>query len=235
MRPDADSAHILIVDDDSRIREVLKAYLVRNGFWCSDADGSEQATLLLNLFNVDLIIMDVMMPGEDGISLTAKLRRSINTPVIFLSAKGEVADRIDGLAAGGDDYVPKPFDPKELLLRIEAILRRSPKDEPDAEPDPRLSLGEFTFDSKRGELWRGEELVGLTSSEVIILKRLAKSPGSPIGRESLAERVTGKKSEAQNRAIDVMVSRLRGKFERDPRNPRYLATVRGTGYMLVPD
>ena len=234
-RPDQDSAHILIVDDDSRIREVLQAYLVKNGFWCSAANGADQAARVLKMFRIDLIIMDVMMPGEDGISLTARLRNLIDTPVIVLSAKSEVLDRIDGLSAGADDYVPKPFDPQELLLRIEAILRRSEKDRRVEPIEISLSLGAHMFDSRRGELWRGQERVPLTQSEIAVLRLLAKTPNKPVERPTLAKEITGKEFNFQDRGIDVMVSRLRSKFEDDPRNPRFLTTVRGTGYMLVPD
>ncbi|WP_347311843.1 response regulator [Defluviimonas sp. SAOS-178_SWC] len=228
--------HLLIVDDDERIRSLLQKFLIRNGFWVTAARDGAHARRLLDGLEFDLIVMDVMMPGEDGISLTRDLRARMTTPILLLTAKGETADRIAGLEAGADDYLAKPFEPKELLLRINAILRRTP-----AKAEPKLpkvlNMGAVRYDVDRGEMWRGTDLVRLTATEAALMRIFAAKPGEPISRTQLVEdlgRGSGR-GEAQERAVDVQITRLRRKFETDPKQPRYLQTVRGAGYMLAPE
>lgn len=227
------SAHLLVVDDDARIRALLRRFLLREGYLVTTAPDAARARVLLKGLEFDLIVLDVMMPGEDGLSLIRSLRPRLTTPVLLLTARGETADRISGLEAGADDYLPKPFDPRELLLRINAILRRMPAAAPTA---PRmLGLGELRYDVERGELWRGEDWVHLTETESALLRRLAEMPGEPVNRLELSEDLAGSEEETSERAIDVQITRLRRKLEPDPRQPRYLQTVRGVGYRLVVD
>jgi two-component system phosphate regulon response regulator OmpR len=227
--------HLLIVDDDERIRELLQKFLVRHGFLVSAARDSAHARRLLQGLEFDLIVLDVMMPGEDGVSLTRSLREQITTPILLLTAKGETEDRIAGLEAGADDYLAKPFEPKELLLRINAILRRVPV-VPDVETGPKfLSLGPIRYDVEGGKLWHGDEPVRLTATESQLMRIFASNPGEPVSRAKLVEDLGGGRGQAQERAIDVQITRLRRKIESDPRQPRYLQTVRGAGYMLATD
>lgn len=231
--------HLLIVDDDERIRSLLQKFLIRNGFWVTTARDAAHARRLLAGLDFDLIVMDVMMPGEDGISLTRDLRAKMATPILLLTARGETADRIAGLEAGADDYLSKPFEPRELLLRINAILRRTP-----AKVEPKLpkvlTMGEVRYDVDRGEMWRGADLIRLTATEAALMRIFAARPGEPVSRTSLVEDLNrgggrGETGQAQERAVDVQITRLRRKFETDPKQPRYLQTVRGAGYMLAPD
>jgi two-component system phosphate regulon response regulator OmpR len=226
---------VLVVDDDERIRELLRKYLARNGFWVSTARDAAHARNLLEGLEFDLIVVDVMMPGEDGLALTARLRERLTTPILLLTARGDAEDRIRGLEAGADDYLPKPFEPRELLLRINAILRRVPKPVPKSEPPKTLQLGEVRFDLTRGELWRGPEMIHLTATEGALLRLLAARPHEPVTRMELVGDLGNGDAEIQERAVDVQITRLRKKIESDPKMPRYLQTVRGAGYMLVPD
>ncbi len=227
-------AHLLIVDDDERIRGLLQKFLIRSGFLVSVARDAAQARRLLAGLEFDLIVLDVMMPGEDGVSLTRDLRKRIATPILLLTARGEAANRIEGFEAGADDYLTKPFEPKELLLRINAILRRVPQAK-STEPAPKvLHLGAVRYDLDRGEMWRGQSLVRLTATEVQLMRIFAAQPGSPISRDRLVGDL-GRDDAAQERAVDVQITRLRRKIEDDPKAPRYLQTVRGEGYMLQPD
>jgi two-component system phosphate regulon response regulator OmpR len=227
-------AHLLIVDDDERIRGLLQKFLMRNGYLVSIARDAGQARRLLAGLEFDLLVLDVMMPGEDGISLTRDLRKRMTTPVLLLTAKGETSNRIEGLEAGADDYLVKPFEPKELLLRINAILRRVPQARP-AEPVRQvIHMGRVRYDLDRGEMWRGDSPVRLTATEVALMRIFATQPGKPIPRDKLV--AEGASSDAaQERAVDVQITRLRRKIEDDPKAPRYLQTVRGEGYMLQPD
>ena len=226
-------AHLLIVDDDERIRKLLQQFLIRNGLWVTTARDGAHAQRLLGGLEFDLIVMDVMMPGQDGISLTRDLRGEISTPILLLTAKGETEDRIKGLEAGADDYLAKPFEPKELLLRINAILRRVPQG--GADPGPKfLHLGPVRYDIDRGELWRGDDPVRLTATENVLMGLLSERPGEPVSRSELVEKLGRGGGTAQERAVDVQITRLRRKIEEDPKQPRYLQTVRGAGYMLVP-
>jgi two-component system, OmpR family, phosphate regulon response regulator OmpR len=228
-------AHLLVVDDDERIRGLLQKFLMRNGFLVTGARDAGQARRLLAGLEFDLVVLDVMMPGEDGVTLTRDLRRSMNTPILLLTAKGEAANRIEGLEAGADDYLVKPFEPKELLLRINAILRRMPSTK--AEPaGPRvLHLGPVRYDLDRGELWRGGDPIRLTATEAALMRVFAGQPGTAISRDRLAGDLGPAEAAAEARAVDVQITRLRRKIEDDPRQPRYLQTVRGEGYMLQPD
>jgi two-component system phosphate regulon response regulator OmpR len=228
-------AHLLIVDDDERIRTLLQKFLVRNGFLVSAARDAAHARRLLSGLDFDMIVMDVMMPGEDGVSLTRELRETMATPILLLTAKGDTTDRIAGLEAGADDYLAKPFEPKELLLRINAILRRMPEPEAKDEAPRVLNLGDVRYDIDRGELWQGDEPVRLTATESQLMKIFSAQPGEPISRAKLVEDLGRDRGQAQERAVDVQITRLRRKLENDPKQPRYLQTVRGAGYMLAPD
>lgn len=231
MVPDA---HLLIVDDDERIRGLLQKFLMRNGFLVSVARDAAQARRILAGLEFDMIVMDVMMPGEDGVTLTRELRKRMGTPILLLTARGEAANRIEGLEAGADDYLVKPFEPKELLLRINAILRRVPTVRA-AEPVRQvIHLGAVRYDLDRGEMWRGEAPVRLTATEAQLMRVFAAAPGVAISREKLVSEAGGEEA-AQERAVDVQITRLRRKIEDDPKAPRYLQTVRGEGYMLQPD
>jgi two-component system phosphate regulon response regulator OmpR len=228
-------AHLLIVDDDERIRDLLKKFLVRHGFLVTAARDAAHARRVLMGLEFDLIVMDVMMPGEDGVSLTRSLRETLSTPILLLTAKGETEDRISGLEAGADDYLAKPFEPKELLLRINAILRRMP-DTPVADTVPKiLHLGLIRYDIERGDMWQGDAPVRLTATENQLMKIFAAFPGEPVTRTKLVEDLGRDRGQAQERAVDVQITRLRRKLEPNPKQPRYLQTVRGAGYMLVPD
>lgn len=235
MNAEPSEAHLLIVDDDERIRSLLQKFLIRAGFWVSAARDAAHARRLLDGLEFDMIVLDVMMPGEDGISLTRSLRTEIATPILLLTAKGETSERIEGLEAGADDYLTKPFEPRELLLRINAILRRMPQAQTrDAGPKV-LHLGRVRYDVDRGEMWQGDDLIRLTATESQLMKIFAANPGEPISRAKLVEDLGRDRGQAQERAVDVQITRLRRKFEADPKQPRYLQTVRGAGYMLTPD
>lgn len=220
--------HLLVVDDDDRIRDLLRRFLAREGFRVTVAEDAAAARRLFEALDFDLIVVDVMMPGEDGFSLTQWLRKRTSTPVLILTARGLPDDRIEGLSLGADDYLAKPFEPQELLLRIEAVLRR-------AGPAPggprRLGLGDYVFNLDRAELSHRGAPVRLTETEAQILKALAQNAHAAVDRFELARG----DDEANVRAVDIHVTRLRKKLEGDPKNPRYLQTVRGVGYMLAPD
>jgi two-component system phosphate regulon response regulator OmpR len=230
MASDPARRHLLIVDDDDRIRDLLKQFLARSGFRVSTAASAAAARRLLETLAFDLLVVDVMMPGEDGLSLTRWLRAQPKpvggTPVLILTARGLPDDRIEGFRLGADDYLAKPFEPAELSLRIEAILRRvSP-----AQDGP-VIMGPCSFDLARGELSAHGAPVRLTEAEIRLLRRLAVAAHSPVDRMDLARDST----DPTGRAVDIQVTRLRRKIEADPGNPRYLRTVRGVGYMLTPD
>jgi two-component system phosphate regulon response regulator OmpR len=222
--------HILVVDDDTRLRQLLNKYLTENGYLVSTAADAAQARGQLDAMTFDLIVLDVMMPGESGLALTKSLRADNSVPILLLTAMGETTDRINGLEMGADDYLTKPFEPRELLLRINSILRRSARDAPD---EPRhCQFGHFIFDVARNELLNSGEAVHLTSAEAALLAVLAGSPGETLSREDLAAK-TG--NSGNLRTVDVQITRLRKKIEEDPRLPRYLQTVRGRGYVLWTD
>jgi two-component system phosphate regulon response regulator OmpR len=228
--------HLLIVDDDERIRSLLQQFLVQSDYLVSTAENAEQAITLLSAIEFDLIILDVMMPGQDGISFTAKLRNlKNNTPILLLTARGEIEDRIKGLEAGADDYLPKPFEPKELLLRINAILRRMADLKEEQIMPKTLNFGNLKYDVARNELWEGEDQIRLTTTESQLMKIFTSALGEPISRANLVTSLGKAVSLAQDRAIDVQITRLRRKIEVNPSKPRYLQTVRGAGYMLLFD
>ncbi len=221
--------HILVVDDDAKLRKLLARYLSEHGFMVAAASDAADARGKLASVAFDVIVLDLMMPGESGLEFAADLRRTNLVPILMLTAMGEPEDRIAGLERGADDYLTKPFEPKELLLRLNNILRRVP---PASGESADLRLGSLVFALDRGELLDGGAPVRLTSAEAALLKVLAARPGMTISREDLIE-LTG--APAADRAIDVQVTRLRRKIEPDPREPRYLQTVRGKGYTLKPD
>lgn len=223
-----DQPHLLVVDDDDRIRTLLKRYLSENGFRTSIASNAEDARSLMANMDFDLLILDVMMPGESGFDLTKSVRAASFVPILLLTARGLPEDRIEGLERGADDYLSKPFEPRELLLRVNALLRRSRLV---ALNKRELTFGRCTFSVGRGELRRDGHLVKLTASETTLLKALAQKPGNPISREALAQQT----STSMERSIDVQVTRIRKKIEEDPRAPIYLQTVRGIGYVLMAD
>ncbi|MBC7674613.1 MAG: response regulator [Rhodoferax sp.] len=225
-------AHLLVVDDDERIRGLLQKFLIRHGFLVTIARDALQARRLLAGLEFDLLVLDVMMPGEDGIALTRDLRAKMTVPILLLTAKGEASNRIEGFEAGADDYLVKPFEPKELLLRINAILRRVPAVKADTGPKV-LHLGEVRYDLVRGEMWGGADPVRLTASEAALMRIFSAQPGAAVSREKLVGDLG--EDASQERAVDVQITRLRRKIEADPKQPRYLQTVRGEGYMLAPD
>jgi len=221
--------HILVVDDDDRLRELLRKFLSENGFIVVTAKNAADARAKLASLAFDLLILDLMMPGESGLDFAADIRANSAVPILMLTAMGEPEDRIAGLERGADDYLVKPFEPRELLLRINNILRRLPKVE---KTGGEIKLGTFVFILDRSELMQDGEPVRLTSVEAALLKALAEEPGAVLSREDLIQR-TG--AGGGGRAVDVQVTRLRRKIEQDPRMPRYLQTVRGKGYVLRPD
>ena len=227
--------HLLIVDDDQRIRELLQKYLMLNGFMVSIAQDSAHAKRLLKGLAFDMIVLDIMMPEQDGLSLTQELRKAIDTPILLLTARNEVEDRISGLEAGADDYLPKPFEPKELLLRIHAILRRVPEPTPKEDAPKILSLGATKYDVLKGELWEGKTQIRLTSTEAELMRIFSKNIGQPLSRMDLVTQMGREEGNAKDRAIDVQITRLRKKIETNPKEPRYLQTVRGSGYLLASD
>ncbi|UPT61910.1 MAG: response regulator [Hyphomonadaceae bacterium JAD_PAG50586_4] len=221
--------HLLLVDDDDRIRDLLKRFLTQAGARVSAAADAAGARRLLSSMDFDLLILDVMMPIEDGFSLAESVRKNSKVPIILLTARGLAEDRIRGLSIGADDYVPKPFEPAELTLRINAILRRTVMQR--GETPEIVTFGPFAFNAGRGELQREGAIVRLTEAEVAMLRVLAARPGEVVTREDLAKR-TGQGLE---RSVDVQITRLRRKTETDPRAPVYLQTVRGVGYRLAAD
>ena len=225
-RPDDDAPHLLVVDDDTRIRSLLKRYLTENGFRITIAGNAEEARARLRGLEFDLIVLDVMMPGETGVELTQSLREERDVPILMLTALTETDDRIEGLEAGADDYLPKPFDPRELILRITNILRRGgPQQQPKLE---QVVFGPYSFQIARRELKRGGEPLKLTDREQEILAIFAQRAGETIPRHELV----GEDANVGERTIDVQINRLRRKIERDPANPTWLQTVRGIGYRL---
>jgi two-component system phosphate regulon response regulator OmpR len=222
--------HLLVVDDDQRIRDLLGRYLTRDGFRVTLAGDAAEARAKLGAMEFDLLVLDVMMPGENGFTLTADLRRTSRVPILLLTAMAEPDDRINGLERGADDYLVKPFEPRELVLRIRNILQRAPAGASEAERHVRFAA--FRFDLERNELYRGEEPVHLTAAEAALLAALVRSAGTAVSRETLAEQ--GQFS-GNVRTVDVQMTRLRRKIEKDAKFPRYLQTVRGTGYVFKPD
>ena len=218
--------NLLVVDDDERIRNLLSQYLVKEGFIVSTASGAEQARKKIQLIEFDLIILDIMMPGDDGLTLTKEIRDNSDIPIILLTAKSGTDSKIEGLEIGADDYLTKPFNPKELLLRVLSILKRSKNEE---NIDNEIFFGDYILNIEKRELTKAKDRVYLTDREMNLLIALAKSPGQPLNREKLAG------IDEPGRSVDVGINRLRRKIEKDPRMPLWLQTVRGEGYILRPD
>jgi two-component system phosphate regulon response regulator OmpR len=230
---------ILVVDDDARIRDLLRRYLAQEGFDVLQAEDGKSLTRILLREAVDLIVLDLMMPGEDGLSICRRLRAANDrTPIIMLTAKGEDVDRIVGLEVGADDYLGKPFNPRELLARIHAVLRRRPTQEAPGSPSidaEVISFGPFTFDLGARTLYRDGQELQLTTGEFAMLKALVRHPRQPLSREKLAQMARGREFEPFDRSLDVQISRLRKLLEVDATNPRYIQTVWGVGYVFIPD
>lgn len=216
-------SHILVIDDDTRLRTLLGRFLGENDFEVTLAKDAAEARKLMQNQQFDLLIVDVMMPNEDGVSLTTAIRENSSTPIIMLTARGEFNDRIKGLEAGADDYLPKPFEPKELLLRINNVLKRSTP----ARSQQQCVFGDFTFYFSESRLKKADLIIHLTESEAKILSILCSKQGSPVGREMLSS-LCG----VDHRSIDVQITRLRKKIEQNPKQPHYLQTVRNLGYVL---
>jgi two-component system phosphate regulon response regulator OmpR len=230
---------ILVVYDDARLRDLLRRYLGDNGFSVVTADSAQTMNRLWMRERYDLLVLDLMLPGEDGLSIMRRLRGANDTtPIVMLTAKGEDVDRILGLEMGADDYLPKPFNPRELLARINAVLRRRTPDDspgaPDADMKP-VEFGEFVLDLATRTLTRNGEDVPLTTGEFAVLKAFARHPRVPLSREKLMEMARGREYEAFDRSLDVQISRLRKLVEPDPSKPRYIQTVWGLGYVFIPD
>ena len=228
-------AHLLLVDDDKRILSLLSTYLSKNNFLVSSARNSIEARSLLNYFEFDLLIIDIMMPGENGLNLLESIRKRTNVPAIFLSAKGESKDKISGLEIGADDYLSKPFEPKELLLRLERLLLRNNRESPN-ETDRYVEIGNKVFDLYRMELSYENRIVKLTNLEISLLKFLVLNPEKTISREMVLKdlNLNQEDKDINQRNVDVQITRLRKKIEQDPKNPRHLKTVRGRGYRFLP-
>ena len=216
-------AHILIVDDDDGIRKLVKQYLSENNFLVSTANSAEDAEKKIELFKFDLIVLDVMMPGKSGIEFISENKKKIQTPIILLTAKGEPADRIQGLEIGADDYLPKPFEPKELTLRIESILNRIEK-----KHKKFVEFSSVKIDLDKLYIIKDKEEYKINNAEQIILQRMINAPGIILSRDEISNLINVDKE----RSIDVIITRLRKKIENDPKNPKYLQTVRGEGYVL---
>jgi two-component system phosphate regulon response regulator OmpR len=229
---------IIVVDDDLRLRALLERYLAEQGYQVRGVGNYEQMQRLMEREHFHLVVLDLMLPGEDGLSICRKLRQQNNdVPIIMLTAKGDEVDRIIGLEMGADDYLPKPFNPRELLARIRAVLRRKSKDLPGApsQEETIISFGPFTFNLATREMRKGDQPLPLTSGEYAVLKVLVSHPREPLSRDKLMNQARGRDYSAMERSIDVQVSRLRRMLEDDASNPRYIQTVWGLGYVFVPD
>ncbi len=230
---------LLVVDDDPRLRDLLRRYLGENGFSVFVAENGAAMNRLWLRERFDALILDLMMPGEDGLQILRRLREQKDmTPIIMLTARGEDVDRIVGLEMGADDYIPKPFNPRELLARIHAVLRRRPANEVPGAPSLEgevVKFGEFELDLGTRELRKNGEPMPLTTGEFAVLKAFARHPGQPLSRDKLMEIARGREYEAFDRSLDVQVSRLRKLIEPDPSKPRFLQTVWGLGYIFIPD
>ena len=216
--------HILVVDDDDRIRELVKEYLVKNNFLVTTAKNAYDAKKILEIIKFDILILDIMMPGESGLSLTKEVKKNSSIPIILLTAKGEAEDRIEGLELGADDYLGKPFEPKELLLRIRNILNKIKKP---VLPDE-IYIGKALVNLKKLDIKIEKKAIKINPKEKEVLVKMLSSPGEVFSRDDIGKIINIKKE----RTIDVMITRLRQKIESDPKNPKYLQTIRGSGYVL---
>ncbi|MBB1360950.1 MULTISPECIES: two-component system response regulator OmpR [unclassified Shewanella] len=233
-----ETSKILVVDDDMRLRSLLERYLIEQGFQVRSAANAEQMDRLLERENFHLLVLDLMLPGEDGLSICRRLRQQENPiPIVMLTAKGDEVDRIIGLELGADDYLPKPFNPRELLARIKAVMRRQIVEVPGApaQQEEMIEFGEFSLNLATREMFHGDESIALTSGEFAVLKVLVNHPREPLSRDKLMNLARGRDYSALERSIDVQVSRLRRLIEKDAANPRYIQTVWGLGYVFVPD
>ncbi|CAM3740040.1 Transcriptional regulatory protein OmpR [Vibrio aerogenes CECT 7868] len=233
-----ENVKILVVDDDARLRSLLERYLSEQGFQVRSVANSQQMDRLLMREQFHLMVLDLMLPGEDGLSICKRLRESNNQiPVLMLTAKGDEEERILGFEVGADDYLPKPFNPRELLVRIKAILRRQASELPGAPSaeESVIEFGDFSLNLGTREMFRGEEAMPLTSGEFAVLKVLVSNPREPMSRDKLMNMARGREYSAMERSIDVQISRLRRMLEDDPAKPRYIQTVWGLGYVFVPD
>ena len=222
---DNSKIHILIVDDDDKIRDLLKQYLKNNNFFVSTAINASDAEEKLKIVKFDLAIIDIMMPGKDGLQLTKEIREKIDLPIILLTAKGEAEDRVGGLELGAEDYLPKPFEPKELLLRIKNVIKRIKKNK---NIITIVKIGKANINIKKMEIRKDKKILKINASEKILLENMISSAGKIFSRNEISK-ITNL---SQERSIDVLVTRLRQKIEPDPKNPKYLQTVRGNGYVL---
>lgn len=223
-----EQAHILIIDDDDRLRELLRRFLTESGFRVTDAASAGQARQLIQSIAFDLLVIDVMMPGEDGVSFLSSLRPDNNVPALFLTALAETENRIDGLEAGADDYIGKPFEPRELILRIQRILARQPQQA----DDKAIHFGQFSFEIETGRLLSEGLPLHLTSAERDLLATFAKAANQTLSRDEVQNRLEGR---MEGRSVDVAIARLRRKIEQDPKKPNYLLTMRGEGWSLRTD
>lgn len=233
---DAETAKLLVVDDDPEILELTQAYLSQQGFVVDCVENGEAMTAFLAENSVDLIILDLMLPGEHGLNLARKLKRDDDVPIIIVSAQGDDVDRIVGLEVGADDYIAKPFNPRELLARVRAVLRRSRRRmQPRDDGAEQLRFGPFSLDTSSHQLLRDGSQVPLTSGEFDLLAILAEHPNKVLHRDRILDLLTGAERSPFDRSIDVRVTRLRSKIEPDPSNPVYIKTIWGKGYMFCPD
>lgn len=233
-----ETTKILVVDDDMRLRSLLERYLVEQGYIVRSAANSEQMDRLLERENFHMIVLDLMLPGEDGLTICRRLRQKENNiPIVMLTAKGDEVDRIIGLELGADDYLPKPFNPRELLARIKAVLRRKTSNVPGAPStdESMVTFSTYSLNLATREMKNGDEPMPLTSGEFAVLKALVTHAREPLSRDKLMNLARGRDYSALERSIDVQVSRLRRMLEDDPANPRYIQTVWGLGYVFVPD
>ncbi|MEM1432723.1 MAG: response regulator [Pseudomonadota bacterium] len=231
----AETGHLLLVDDDPEIRELTTAYLEKQGFTVAAVESGEAMDSYLEDHEIDLIVLDLMLPGEHGLSIARRIKGTLNLPVIIVSAQGEDVDRIVGLEIGADDYLGKPFNPRELLARIRAVLRRVRAVQPVAAADRPMRFGEFEFDRAAHRLSRNGVPVALTTGEFDLLAVLVSEPNRVLDRDRILDRLTGAERSPFDRSIDVRITRLRGKIEADPSAPRFIRTVWGKGYMFCPD
>jgi two-component system phosphate regulon response regulator OmpR len=235
----SDQPHILVVDDDRRIRDLTARFLGEQGFNVVTATDAADARDKMKSLAFDLLVLDIMMPGENGLELTTSLRAESDVPILLLTARSETEDRIAGFETGADDYLTKPFEPKELVLRIQSILKRARTVQRAAPQRRVIKFGEFLFELDRRRLFRGEEPVYLTEAETVLLAELATRAGEVVSRDELSSSASdtdeSTPESSGSRQVDVQVTRLRRKIENDPRFPRYLQTVRGRGYLLQPD
>ena len=229
--PQDDASHVLVVDDDRRLRDLLSSYLTKNGHRVTVAANAAEARAFLDGLAFDIIVLDVMMPGENGFAFAQDLRRRSQVPILMLTARREPEDRVRGLEIGVDDYLAKPFEPRELLLRIASVLRRTRAEPVGKQEASVVRFGPFAFSLERGELRAGADLIRITEREREMLRLLCANAGASVTREALS----GPAGAAQERTVDVLINRLRRKIERDPANPVYLQTARGSGYRLIAD